>query len=157
MTIAQARIVDIYNKGYRVTKEGVLLNPKGKELKPTTREGYKRFTVRTKIGHAVVLVHRLQAYSKFGKEMFKEGIQVRHLNGNSLDNSFENIAIGTASQNAMDKDPEVRLRAALKATETVRKYNKEEVKEYYKNNGWAKTIIHFSIPSKGTLSFLINS
>lgn len=46
--------------------------------------------------------HRLQAYQKFGDEIYKEGIQVRHLDGNSLNNSFENIAIGTNKDNQQD-------------------------------------------------------
>jgi hypothetical protein len=45
------------------------------------------------------------AFLKFGKDALALGVHVRHMNGNSLDNRWDNIAIGSASQNAMDRAP----------------------------------------------------
>lgn len=70
------------------------------------------------------LVHRLAAYCFYGEEMFREGIVVRHLNGNTLDVSRKNIALGTPSENEQDKDPAVRSKnasAANKARKETRR------------------------------------
>lgn len=71
--------------------------------------------------------HRLVAYSKFGDEMFRPGIEVRHLDGNVQNNSFENISIGTKSENSLDKLPSVRLKAARAAAKKRRKLTHSEV------------------------------
>jgi hypothetical protein len=68
-------------------------------------------------------IHKLQAYKKFGEEIFKQGIVVRHLNGNKTDNSWENISIGTQSDNMMDRSEEER-----KSHSKGRKRVSEEVK-----------------------------
>ena len=60
---------------------------------------------------------------------------VRHLDGNVLNLSKENIQLGSHSQNNMDKAPEVRKAAAIKARAaqgkrpTNAKLNSEEVRE----------------------------
>ena len=65
---------------------------------------YKGFTVRLKTGEKVtVLVHKLQAYQKFGEAMFEFNIVVRHMNDNSLHNNWENIELGTQIENMRDK------------------------------------------------------
>ncbi len=45
-------------------------------------------------------VHRIMAWAFFGEQ--KEGIEVRHKNGNSLDNRIENLCYGTKSDNMKD-------------------------------------------------------
>lgn len=53
--------------------------------------------------------HRLAAYCKYGEELFNENVDVvRHLDGNPINNSWDNIVIGTYSENELDKSPEIR-------------------------------------------------
>jgi hypothetical protein len=47
-------------------------------------------------------VHKLVALTFLGRPL--PGQQVRHLNGNRLDNSHANLAWGTAKQNAEDRN-----------------------------------------------------
>jgi len=94
-----------YNKGYRIIN-GKIINPKGKTIKGHNANGYLNFGVNTKEFHDNVPVHRLLAYQKYGNQILEEGIVVRHLDGNSLNNLEENIVIGTQSDNMMDKTPE---------------------------------------------------
>ncbi len=102
--------------GYFVDKEGNAWSSKyGKKrklkLSISNNKGYKsyRFVVSSgTYSRWSVKVHRFQAYQKFGDVIFEKGIQVRHLNGNSLDNSWDNIEIGTTKQNHDDRTVEER-------------------------------------------------
>ena len=88
-------LIETFEKGYRII-DGIIYNPDGKILKGYVgKRGYRRFSpVRT--NH--VKVHRLVAYQKFGDALFEEGIEVRHLDNNKLNNSEDNIALGTHQQ-----------------------------------------------------------
>lgn len=146
-----------HDKGYRITKTGGILNPKGEPLKGATSV-YVHIGVRIGGKRKKCKVHRLQAYQKFGDKMFEDGVVVRHLDGNPLNNSWDNIAIGTHSDNMMDMSKEVRLAKALHATSFVRKHDKTAVYEFYqKCRSYKKTMAEFNISSKGTLNFIIKS
>lgn len=87
-----------YSKGYRIDKEGTVTSNKGKKLKLTLDySGYLRIGKRFRI-------HRLQAYTKFGDKIYEKGQVVRHLNNNKLDNSWNNISIGTQKENLNDNE-----------------------------------------------------
>lgn len=146
-----------HERGFKVLNDGTVISHTGRILKGYINStGYIVVAIRVnKIRHCFG-VHKLMAYQKYGESMFEDGIVVRHLNGNSLDNSFDNIAIGTQQQNNLDKTPEVRMRAALHAASFIRKHDKEKVKEYFKDHGFKKAMIHFGISSKGTMSYIIN-
>jgi len=151
-----------YKKGYRITEGGDLIDKNGekKKLRIDTR-GYARFTIK-KIKEQVnlqVSYHRLQAYQKYGDKMFHPGIVVRHLDGNKLNNSFLNIAIGTESENMMDIPEHIRYARALHATSFVRKHDKQAIRKYHTESGmsYKKTMDKFSISSKGTLHFILNN
>lgn len=152
------KVLIAHSKGYEVTKEGKVIGVKGNELKLNNHEGYYRFNFRDLNGKATsVKVHRLQAYQKFGDEMFVEGIMVRHLDGDSTNNTWNNIAIGTNSDNMMDISAEVRLAKALHATSFSRKHDKEPIRAYYaEHKSYRKTMEEFNISSKGTLHFILN-
>ena len=107
-------------RGYKIDKDGSIINPKGNKINGYLgRNGYPAFTIRVgerSEGDSIrVMSHRLQAYQKFGNTMFESGVQVRHLNGDPSDNSWDNIEIGTASQNMMDRPREVRVRLSRNA------------------------------------------
>jgi hypothetical protein len=151
----------VYNRGYRVDKDGILTNPKGESIgrvEPSGNLPYHLSSVKIDGRSKKFRTHRLQAFQKFGDKMYEEGICVRHLNGNSLDNSADNIEIGTHSDNMMDKSPEDRMKAALHATSFVRKYDKQEVRDFYsEHRSYKKTMDRFGISSKGTLNYILKS
>lgn len=121
-------ILTAIEKGYTIDDQGNVTGMKGFVLKlcPNT-EGYLAFSIKMDGVKVNVYPHRFQAYKQFGDEIFKEGVEVRHLDGNNQNNSKENIAIGTHSDNMMDKPAEVRQQMALKAR-LAHKAQKEALK-----------------------------
>ena len=104
-----------------------------------------------------IAFHRMVAYAKYGDRMYDDNMLVRHLDGNPLNNSWDNIAIGTPHDNMMDIDKDLRvLRAAIGA----QKYPYSMVQEIrdLRTQGWShsKLMNKFGISSKGTLSYLVN-
>lgn len=103
-------------RGYTADHTGQVFNPNGNPVKGSikTRKHYKgrgggnkpyryysitspteKYTSRT------VPAHRLIAYLKYGEKALQAEC-VRHLNDNSLDNSWDNIALGTHYDNHLD-------------------------------------------------------
>jgi len=161
-------LIEAYDKGYRVV-DGKAISPfTGKELKTTMKGSapehlYHRFSCGA-LGNKRkdVYIHRLVAYQKYGDVIFNKNIQVRHLNGDSLDNSENNIAIGSQSDNSMDKCPKVRMKAAITASNKIRKFTDlemEEIRQYKKNNmaGYKDVMEEFNISSKGTLHYILHN
>lgn len=111
-TITRARIVEAFKRGYSVTEDGTVLGPRG-ELKLQLYGKQKYPTFSSNWGGRVfgIPAHLFAAYVFYGDEAFS-GLVVRHLDGNTLNLSRENIKLGTYSQNEFDKDPEVRVRSA---------------------------------------------
>lgn len=100
------------------------------------------------------------AYQKYGDRIYNPRMVVRHLDGNPLNNSWENIAIGTQSENNMDKPPELRRRMAVHASSFMTVYSKslvDKIKEYKMTHGYKDTMREFGITSKGTLWNIINN
>ena len=154
-------IIEAYNKGYRVSNNGNLVNSiKGIVKTIIQKNGYKKFTIKSKeYGRYTVHCYRLQAYQKYGMEMFEDGICVRHLNGNSLDDSYDNIAIGTHSDNMMDIPKDVRVAKAMKAGAVNRRFTDKQVQEILidRENGYTyKALCEKYDTSKSTLSYLFN-
>lgn len=131
-----------YAKGYRIDpNDGLVIGMRGRKLSgnPVTQKGYSAFSFELNGVRETVQTHRFAAYSYFGEETFEEGIQVRHLNSNKLDNSRKNIALGTAKENDSDKTPEARKRstdAVIKASTgrapVNRKLTPEQVRDVRK-------------------------
>jgi len=147
-------IIEAYERGYRVSECGeYLYTIKNKLTQKFFRQGYPMFSYRLNGKVVNAPWHRLQAYHKFGDKLFEKGIVVRHLNDNQRDCSFNNIEIGTQSDNELDKPKEVRAQASLKAAESrKRKYNTTEIKDFYNEcKNYKKTMEKFDITSKGTL------
>lgn len=141
-----------YDKGYYVDKSGNVFYH-NKQRKLTDYQGYKRFNIRHNGKVIRVKVHQLQAYQKYGNELFNDNIVVRHLNGNPSDNSYDNIAIGTASDNMMDIPEEIRKQKALHATSFTIKYNHRDIYDFYiKTKSYKQTMEKFGIKSKNTIN-----
>lgn len=153
---------DAFKKGYRVTQSGDVISPTGKTLKCSTQNGYFRFSVRTKdnkVRH--VMVHRFVAYQKYGEIMFQSDC-VRHLNGNQKDNSFNNIEIGTNSENMFDVPPSIRRRRSIISSHKQwMKWDEDtvvEIKTYYQaTHSYKKTMEKFRIQSKSTLHNILHN
>ena len=157
--------IEAYEKGYRIDKSGNIISPfkgiiKGRKF----NNGRIAFGFRTdsyKYPKAVY-VHKLQAYQKFGDDMFKTGIIIRHLDGNELNNSWDNIYIGTQSDNMMDRSQECRQKSATLATRKMQDNNRTYeqrclIYEDLKNNiPYSEIMLKHDISSKGTLSFMKN-
>ena len=156
MSNSQIALIKAYLKGYRVIGSKVFLNGRERSLS-TNKHGYYYFSIRVKGDlFSQVMVHRLVAFEKFGHAMFAEGIQVRHLNGNPLDNSPINILIGTASENSMDRLYSVRRMSAIKAAYAAKKHNHESIIALYNSTKSYKAIMYtFGIRSKGTINFIL--
>jgi hypothetical protein len=157
-------VVLAYEKGYRV-KNGEVVSPfsgNARNLGIHARRNYKRyrFSIRDAAGKKVypVEVHKLVAYQKYGDKMFEPGIQVRHLDNNSLNNLEDNVAIGTKSENEMDKPKEVRQRTSVNAATAIRKFTDLEMDEIRKfHTSYKETMEEFDITSKGTLHYILNT
>ena len=153
-----------HNKGYKIIAKNIIRSPKGNILKlRKDTSGYLEFRIRAlnpkqrKLRH--VPVHRFVAYEKYGKNLYKEGMVVRHKNGNKIDNSYDNILIGTVLENMMDIPKKERIRRAIKASSKKRKLSDNEVKDIInlRKSGYTYKQIKekYSI-AKSTLSYLFN-
>ena len=151
-------IISAYKNGFSVV-DGVLL-----------KDGYP-YKTRVNIGNYLtfsyfypeagrsytVMVHRLIAYQKYKEKMFEKGIQCRHFDGNSHNNFDDNILIGTALDNAMDKPPEVRKRAAAIATSYIGAYDYDEVYGLWISGKSKSEIMAITgIKTRNTVSAIIN-
>ena len=152
-----------YESGYKVLEDGRVISPKGRCLKLSKIGGnypYYFFSFRYNGDRLIAPVHLLCAYQKFGeKALMCECI--RHLDGNSLNNAYDNIAIGTSSDNAKDIPEEVRKRSATIASHSfIMKWNEEDVikiKEYYNRcHSYKETMNKFGILSKSSLHFILH-
>jgi hypothetical protein len=153
-------LICAYKKGYRVKKDGSVKGLRKNSLKLSIYNGYYKFNVKMNGNSFSIKVHRLVAYQKYGEKLFKEGIQVRHLNNNKRDNSFSNISIGTASENALDKPKKTRRRASLIAGLSRSSLTEEDVKRIRylrEEEKWRYSDILKEYPmAKSTLSLICN-
>lgn len=160
---ANQAIIQAYEKGYRADENGNIIF-KNRTLKLLcNRGGYFTFCVRAVINGKTInkniTTHRFQAYQKYGEDIFKEGIDVRHKDGNNKNNDFENILIGTVSQNMMDKSAKSRIKQAIIASSKKRRFTDSEVEliKFDKSNGLSyNKLCEKYNTSKSTLSYLFN-
>lgn len=144
--------------GYTINREGTEVRmPSGKLMKMTVKKGgHKEFGIGPKGKRSKVLAHRMQAWFKYGEAMFEPGIICRHKDEDATNNHWDNIVIGTQQDNMMDQSPEVRHARAFKASRGQLKHDHVAILDFYRLNGFNATLAHFSITSKGTLSYIIN-
>lgn len=153
--IRNANLMGIY-----VDLKGNLIYSNGRisKSKPD-HQGYFMFNVYIDGIQHKCQVHRLQAFQKYGNKLFDENTYVRHLNGDSLDNSFENISIGTQSENMMDKSQVVRQKQAEHAASYKRKFSYEDIRSIRskKRNGYTlRELANEYNSSKGHISDIIH-
>lgn len=151
-------------KGYTVTKDGILLNRNGKQVKgrpKSKKQDYYMFDIRigTRKENKKIhcMIHRLQAYQKYGEDLYKPNTVVRHLNGDRYDNSYENIAIGNHKDNKNDIPKEL---ISINCGHISRKYSKETIenirKDYKDGLSYSNIMNKYNITSKGTVYHIIH-
>ena len=140
-------------KGYQIDSLGNVFNKKGIKTKLVTSGKYLSFNIRTDTRNPTrSFVHKLQAFVKYGEKIFEDKIVVRHLNGNSLDNSWNNIAIGSQSENMLDIPKEKRIIYASNPKHNhVSIINDINMGLTYKD-----VMLKYNITSKGTISYIFN-
>lgn len=112
MTKTKQRIVEAVQRGYWVTDDGRLIGPKGNiKFSKAGKQRYPTFS--TNWGGFVygLPVHQFAAYCFYEDEYLHGTKIVRHLNGDTLDVSKNNIRLGTYSENEYDKPQKVRMRS----------------------------------------------
>lgn len=161
LTTENKKVLTAYKYGYRVLVDGTLMSPNlSVPMSPyLSSKGYYRCPVRFEGKKTSIDVHRLQAYQKYGHKIFHKNIHVRHLNGNPLDNSINNIAIGTPQDNSLDRPPEDRLAQAKKAAKVLRKLSDEQLVEFRadRENGftYSQLMKKYGL-AKSTVSYIVN-
>lgn len=118
---------------YSVNEQNELHGPNGRMKICCNRNGYPHVSIRSRSKGILqkVPVHRIIAHQKYGDELFGDGIQVRHLDGDKTNMRPSNIAIGTQMDNYLDMSEERRARlimAAHRAGLARRTFTMEEVK-----------------------------
>jgi len=162
MSKQKVLIIEANKRGYIVNKDGIVYGLNGNILKLSkTNKGYLSFNMRlNKLSNPTrIFVHRLQAYQKYKDELFNYGMVVRHLDGNSLNNRIDNIAIGTHHQNMMDKPTSIRNRLAEIGWKAANPRTEEERFEIYRliEKGESyKSIQHKFAIGSSTLSYMKN-
>ena len=167
MNKSKESLLIAFDKGYRCDKNGNVSGKNNSKISPyMDNNGYRRFSVRipkcedVKSHSRSVPLHRLQAYQKYGDKIFEEGVHVRHLNSNPEDNSWDNISIGSAKDNMMDKPKHIRVKWATNASNSVRRFSDDEMVEikkfYEKVKSYKMVMDKYNISSKGTLHHMLN-
>jgi hypothetical protein len=120
MEISQKKIGAIlcHKRGYEIIDNKVVFNGKERKLdirykKDNGQSSYASFGIRNEEGKRIqVFVHHLMAYKKFGK-IFIDGFDssgqeliVIHLDGNTLNNSYDNIILGTRTDARRQREGE---------------------------------------------------
>src|SRR6266404_5549617 len=95
-----------YLRGYRA-RNGKVYNKAGRQRKLFIQSKrfspYFCFTVRVDGVSQAVPIHKLVAFQKYGEQMFRKNIVVRHGNDDRYNNKHFNIKIGNQKDNEADK------------------------------------------------------
>lgn len=108
-------------RGYTVTNDGICLNKNGKPVGCLGSQGYTMIGLIKNKKYYRIEVHKIQAYQKYGEKIFEDGIMCRHKNGIKTDNSYDNILIGTHTDNMRDIPQELRRSRALYAASFIKR------------------------------------
>lgn len=139
MTKTERAIRRLVEQGWSVNEDGSLVDADGEVRKCRVKKGkhnpntgysepsYLTFNVKEDGVSLPIPVHKLAAFQKDPETAFAEGVHVRHLNGDSLDNRPDNILAGTVSENMSDINPIVRYEHAKTAARSQRRFSDAEV------------------------------
>lgn len=162
--ISNQHLVLAKEKGYTCDEDGNIYGLRGIKINPLLAPDRRKFTIRTdeltgERSTTTIPAHRFVAYCKYGDKLFEEGIVVRHLDGNVLNDSWDNLRLGTQSQNMMDRPKEDRIAHAKRAASFIRKYTDEEEEKIYNFylscKSYKQTIEKFNVSNKNMLFRII--
>lgn len=148
--------VEAYRRGYRVRDDGTVISPYGRTVGWKATSGYYAITLKVGKKATWTHVHLLAAYQRFGDKALSAGVQVRHLNGNTLDNSKGNIAIGSQSDNQMDIPADVRRRRAAESDRRKLTFEQAQQlrKDHKKGTPYSVLVRRYGV-SKATVSYIV--
>jgi len=103
LSLSKQCVVIAYEMGYRIIDNKLYKNEKFVSNGYNSK-GYLKFAVFHPLLQKLknVHFHRLLAYEKYGNTWLYSKLLIRHLNGISTDNSWDNIALGTHKDNYDD-------------------------------------------------------
>lgn len=135
----------IIAQGYTIDKDGIVKNPQGTVIPGSVSEGYLKFSVRTDFTSSYAMrIHKFQAYMKFGDEIFSTKQVVKHANGITTDNSYNNIILGNKSIGKPTK-------RKVEFTDEI----KDKILEDRKNNvSYRKLVEKYGIPKSTIMDFV---
>lgn len=147
-------------KGYRI-KKGQLFNGDKQHVTPRIDDGgYPVIAIklpRTR-KNLSVHVHLISAFIKFGEELLKTDLEVRHSNGIKEDFRPENLKLGTRLENIMDIPREERRRIGAIGAIKRRILNDTEQAAFRKDreNGmiFKDLAVKYGLCHKGHASFV---
>lgn len=151
-------------RGYRVLDDGSVIGLRGRPLQLGLHgkdKTYLKFSIRDELNvRRVLLVHKFAAFQRFGDVALADGVEIRHVNGCALDNSRDNIVLGTRAQNIADIPPEKRRDHAIRAASHLRRFSDEEVRYMREARAQGCTYAEISTllgggVSKSTLSYIL--
>lgn len=165
MTKHTQRIREAFERGLRVNEAGEVIGLLGRVRSPqvmTSAHGYKIAKVNLTFDgkNIFITVAKLAAYQWFGEKALAADVQVRHLDGNSLNNAKDNLAIGSASDNMMDRPAEVRLTAAKAGATKVRRLSEEGVTAFRADRAAGMSLNALAKKyqvAKSTASYIVNN
>ena len=147
-------------KGYFVDRQGNAYSPRGNKVGTRGKDPYLYLGesyLKQKLSKYIYIV--CKPIKSLAILIFNDNIEVRHLNGNSFDNSFKNLAIGTPSENAMDKPESKRKKISLVASNKLKVYSDELVLEIQKMREAGMTYTElrkkYNIKSKSSLNYIL--
>jgi len=168
MSKTERAVRSLVEKGWTVNDNGEPVAPNGEVRKCRVKKGrcnpntgmcqpdYLTFNVKVDKVSYPVPVHKFVAYVKDPDTAFAEGVHVRHLNSNSLDNRPDNIQAGSVSENMFDINPHVRLEHSKSAARLLRRFSDAEVVEIRASNESTKSLAKKIGCSKSTISDIRN-
>lgn len=104
-------IVEACNSGFvTCDKEGNIYKNNQLVKEHQDYDGYRAIHIKA----VEVPCHQIIAYLKYGEKSIQKGMVTRHLNSIPMDNSWDNIGIGTPRDNSNDILPGVHSQSAIK-------------------------------------------
>lgn len=146
-----------YVLGYRMTKEGEMINTEGELVLGSVRNGYRvAFFTCDRIQYPIYF-HKLQAYCKYGEAIFNTDC-VRHKNDIRTDNSDNNILIGSYQENVNDMyENNIKKRKEVRMCESKYSFElKMNIIEEYANGGRLIDLSRkYNVPTT-TIYYIVN-
>lgn len=138
-------------KGYTIGDDGVVKNPKGDIIKGSDERGYLKTSYVYGGKRYKLYFHKLQAFIKYGEDMFKKGVLVRHINGVKNDNTTDNIILGGRKDVHKNRTKKTRSKQAGSKSKMTPEVIENILKDHNNGMGYDKLSKKYNIP-KSTIA-----